>query len=78
MNKMNNLENKIKENLEREINSNNENECPICFEDMGINNYIVPICGHKVCMNCFTTNIKHNNNMSHHCCLCRTRIIPNT
>jgi len=78
MNKMNDLENKIKETLERENEVNNDNECPICMENIGNNNYIVPICGHRVCMNCFTNNIRHNNNMSHHCCLCITRIIPNT
>jgi len=75
MNKMDILENKIKETLERENESKNDNECPICMEDMGINNYIVPICGHKVCMPCFIRNLKQNHNMSNNCCLCRKYII---
>lgn len=88
LNKVNRLENEIKETIsiemerdkERENNNNNknmnENDCPICLENMGDNNYIVPSCGHKICMNCFIKNLKHNNVMSKNCCLCRKIIIP--
>ena len=85
LNKVNRLENEIKETIsiemerdkERENNKNmNENDCPICLENMGDNNYIVPLCCHKICMNCFIKNLKHNNAMSKNCCLCRKIIIP--
>jgi len=61
-----------KENLLSEI----ENNCPICLEKIPINNYLVPECGHKVCLKCFTKNIKHNSNTGNLCCLCRKNIIP--
>ena len=69
--------NKI-DKLEKELRETIVNECPICMEKMGITNYIVPSCGHQICMNCFIKNIRHNNHMSHHCCLCRTKIVPDT
>ena len=62
LNKVNRLENEIKETISIEMerdkereNSNknmNENDCPICLENMGDNNYIVPSCGHKICIEC--------------------------
>ena len=64
--------------LEKELRETIGNDCPICMEKMGITNYIVPSCGHQICMNCFIKNIRHNNHMSHHCCLCRTKIVPDT
>ena len=75
INKVNNLENAVRETLMREIKENKENECPICLEDMGTNNFIVPICEHKICIPCFIKNIKQNNNMSNNCCLCRKHIV---
>jgi len=59
----------------KENKENKENECPICLEDMGTNNFIVPICEHKICIPCFIKNIKQNNNMSNNCCLCRKHIV---
>jgi len=75
INKVNNLENAVRETLMREIKENKENECPICLEDMGTNNFIVPSCEHKICIPCFIKNIKQNNNMSNNCCLCRKHIV---
>ena len=39
----------------------NENECCICFENIGqINNCITP-CGHKFCFNCISKNLAYSN-----------------
>jgi hypothetical protein len=76
--KVTSLENAVRETLMRENKENKENkenECPICLEDMGTNNFIVPICEHKICIPCFIKNIKQNNNMSNNCCLCRKHIV---
>ena len=70
--KVTSLENAVRETLMRE---NKENECPICLEDMGTNNFIVPSCEHKICIPCFIKNLKQNNNMSNNCCLCRKHIV---
>ena len=73
------VENEIRNVMEREIVDiveNKENECPICMNDMGVNNYLVPVCGHKVCMNCFIKNIRQNKQQGHLCCLCRKNMIP--
>ena len=35
----------------------NENICPICLIDFNDKNYIVPNCGHKVCIKCFVCNL---------------------
>ena len=74
--------NTIELELKREIRKENqtlcvkENECPICMNDMGVNNYLVPACGHTVCMNCFIKNIRQNKHQGHLCCLCRMNIVP--
>ena len=72
MNRLNSVEIEIKDVMTREIK---ENECPICMEDMGINNYLIPSCNHKVCIPCFINNLKQNNQMCNRCCLCREKII---
>jgi len=72
INKVNNLENAVRKTLMRE---NKENECPICLEDMGTNNFIVPSCEHKICIPCFIRNLKQNHNMGNNCCLCRKHIV---
>jgi len=63
-----------RENLENIINLEN-NDCPICMDCMGDRNYIVPSCGHKICMKCFITNITINRESGCLCSLCRERIV---
>jgi hypothetical protein len=76
MNDLNKIEAEIKLAHDREIKEkNNENECPICMDNMGDNNYIVPYCKHKVCIPCFIRTVKQNNKMCNNCCLCREKII---
>jgi len=78
MNKVTDLENAVRETILRENKENKENkenECPICLEDMGVNNFIVPSCEHKICIPCFINNLKQNHNRSNNCCLCRRNIV---
>lgn len=78
-NKLNTLERQIKDSIDLENKENvvvNENDCPICFENIGDSNYLVPSCGHKVCISCFTNNIKYNKSNANSCCLCRQNILP--
>lgn len=63
------LEKTLKENLH-----NNNNDCPICLENMG-NNYVSPSCGHHICISCFTANIRQNTANCEMCCLCRRNIV---
>jgi len=59
----------------REINENNVESCPICIESIGERNYIVPSCGHKVCVNCFVKNMTMNRGTGCLCSLCREQIV---
>lgn len=76
---LNRVERELKTTLERENtelnNTNKEEECPICMDYMGERNYIVPVCGHKVCMKCFVTNITSNRESGCLCSLCRAKLI---
>ena len=59
----------------REINENNVESCPICIESIGERNYIVPLCGHRVCVNCFVKNMNMNRGSGCLCSLCRAQIV---
>lgn len=48
-----------------------ENECVICFENIGEKNNCVTECGHKFCLKCLVTSIAHKNA----CPCCRTQLI---
>jgi|TARA_B110000285_G_scaffold77774_1_gene89567 hypothetical protein len=74
--KIDKIELQIKNVVESEIVEYRDNDCPICMNDMGVNNYLVPVCGHKLCMNCFIKNIRQNKQQGHLCCLCRKNTIP--
>lgn len=69
------IDNVDKENDSREINENNVESCPICIESIGERNYIVPSCGHKVCVNCFVKNMTMNRGTGCLCSLCREQIV---
>jgi hypothetical protein len=75
---LNQVERELKITMEREnteLNNINKEECPICMDYMGERNYIVPVCGHKICMNCFVTNITSNRESGCLCSLCRAKLI---
>jgi hypothetical protein len=59
----------------REIIENNLESCPICIESIGERNYIVPSCGHRVCVNCFVKNMTMNRGSGCLCSLCRAQIV---
>ncbi len=59
-----------------EHNDNRDNNCPICMNDMGDRNYMVPNCGHRVCMTCVLKNMMTNLDNGSVCCLCRRNILP--
>tara|TARA_E500000178_G_C16716057_1_gene615020 strand:+ start:255 stop:659 length:405 start_codon:yes stop_codon:yes gene_type:complete len=51
------------------------NNCPICFNKIGDKNYIVPDCGHKVCIKCFVCNLHTNKTTGNLCSICREIIV---
>ena len=65
-----NIQNIIQYEQEKE----NENECPICFDELGENNYVKTKCNHKTCVSCFVANIKLNNRTANLCPLCREQM----
>jgi hypothetical protein len=77
---LNNVESELKadttrENLGIDECENKDNNCPICMNDMGDRNYIVPNCGHRVCMTCVLKNMMINLDNGSVCCLCRRNIL---
>ena len=50
-------------------------ECPVCYTEFGATNYILPKCGHKVCISCFTNNARQNREGANMCCLCRNPVL---
>ena len=52
------------------INKKKSQECPICLEKIGKNNYVLTKCNHKFCTDCFLKSL--NNNSS--CPICREDI----
>ena len=75
---LNILEQELKTEIQREItqsNNNKENECPICMEEIKERNYVMPKCGHRICVNCFVKNMNINKNTGHLCSQCRQVVI---
>ena len=73
---LNTLEREVRTELQRELTqSNNHSDCPICMEEITDRNYVMPSCGHSVCVQCFLLNIKTNNHTGHLCSQCRQPII---
>ena len=79
---LHNVERELKNAIDKEnnadngvINENNVESCPICIESIGERNYIVPLCGHRVCVNCFVKNMNMNRGSGCLCSLCRAQIV---
>ena len=79
---LHNVERELKNAIDKEnnadngvINENNVDSCPICIESIGERNYIVPLCGHRVCVNCFVKNMTMNRGSGCLCSLCRAQIV---
>ncbi len=52
-----------------------EESCPICYEQIQTNNFIVPQCGHKICLPCYKQCILSNGECANKCCLCKKQIL---
>lgn len=50
-------------------------ECPICYNPFEQTNYILPKCGHKVCLDCFKKCILSKNTNTNECCMCKQCIL---
>ena len=53
----------------------NANMCPICLENIQINNSVNPPCNHSLCIKCFAMNITIGAN-GHQCPICRSNLYP--
>ena len=60
--------------LQDSLQDASDNICPICIEQLGENDYFVPLCGHKICRKCALHNLCNNQNTGDLCSLCRTKI----
>jgi septation ring formation regulator EzrA len=72
------LEQNLKTEIQREntqVSYHKQKECPICMEELKERNYVMPNCGHPVCVNCFVTNMNINKSAGHLCSECRQHII---
>lgn len=49
--------------------------CPVCYEPIQSNNYIIPKCGHKLCLHCYKQCILSNGECANKCCLCKETIL---
>lgn len=61
-----------KEDTEEQVNMNT---CPVCYETIQSTNYIIPKCGHKLCLDCYKKSILSNSLSANQCCLCRQQIL---
>ena len=64
--------------LEWEINKEkmeSQESCPVCYEPIQSNNYIVPKCGHKLCLHCYKKCVLSRGDCANKCCLCRVQIL---
>ena len=64
-------------NIEQYIKQDicNENPCPVCFSSITDTNYVLPPCGHKMCVSCFISNVKYNKHTGDCCAICRQKYI---
>jgi len=74
--KVTTLEQSLTNLIETENREKLANICPICIDPFETNNYIIPLCGHKMCIPCFANNLIKNNQTGNRCSLCREIIIP--
>jgi len=58
-----------------EKEAENIETCPVCYETIQSTNYIIPKCGHKLCLDCYKKSILSNSLSANQCCLCRQQIL---
>lgn len=54
---------------------NSSDSCPICLCEITDTNIVIPSCGHKTCIRCFTINLSQNKHTGNLCSICRSPII---
>jgi hypothetical protein len=59
-------------NIKVPLLADEDNTCPICYEDIGDTNTCTTECGHKFCMKCMVTHLQRNQQ----CPMCRTQVAP--
>ena len=69
------IENLLKNIKQEDENKENNNECPICFDDLKNKSYITGSCGHIFCAKCIYVNINHNKHTGKLCPMCRINIL---
>lgn len=76
-NMLSELENKIATwtHAAQDSNRQRDEECPICYEGIRSSNYIVPSCGHKICLGCYKSCILSKSPCANNCCLCKGTIL---
>lgn len=52
-----------------------EDECPVCYEDMGNKSFLTGSCGHKYCGKCCYDNFTKNCHTGSLCPLCRVEVL---
>jgi hypothetical protein len=63
--------------LKKELNKNTtsnldeQTECPICMDELGVTDNCTTKCGHKFCSSCFVKSVMRKNN----CPMCRAPVI---
>jgi|TARA_Y100000389_G_C17416426_1_gene493978 hypothetical protein len=53
---------------------NFDEECPICFKNINSSTYITPLCGHKICSECYICCLEKKTTYSNKCSICRSPI----
>lgn len=50
-------------------------DCPICLCKLANTNIVIPKCNHKICIRCFTNNLRSNSYTGNLCSICRETIV---
>jgi len=66
---------KIRDELLQKTQTENMNECPICYQNIEEEAYITPKCGHKICLKCYICCLEKRTTYSNSCCICRKDIL---
>jgi hypothetical protein len=69
---MNNKDNSLPSAPPQETDNNDD--CPVCLNKLGNNDFVVTKCNHKICLSCFMDNYNKSRN-GHLCPMCRTKVI---
>jgi len=60
--------------IETELLQYTNNDCSVCYEMIDKTNYVLPNCGHKICISCYSNNLLKNIHTGKKCAVCRSQI----